>query len=81
MDSLPESCRDLKSAIKYGRTSHALDDVLGALRSRELEIKNKKRGQMVKVQVNRGRTEKSDQSKGRDKSRCKSRSKKVSWTA
>ena len=35
LNSLPESHKDLKTAIKYGRESLSLDDVLGALRSRK----------------------------------------------
>ena len=54
LNSLPESFKDLKSAIKYGRESLSLDDVLGALRSRDLEIKIEKKTNFESLQV-RGR--------------------------
>ena len=44
LNSLPDTFKDLKTAIKYGRESLSLDDVLGALRSRDLEIKFEKKG-------------------------------------
>ena len=43
LNSLPDTYKDLKAAIKYGRESLSLDDVLGALRSRDLEIKFEKK--------------------------------------
>ena len=44
LNSLPNSYKDLKLAIKYGRESLSLDDVLGALRSRDLEMTFEKKG-------------------------------------
>ena len=43
LNSLPDMFKDLKSAIKYGRDSLSLEDVLGALRYKDLEIKIEKR--------------------------------------
>ena len=53
-NSLAESFKDLKTTIKYGRESLSLDDVLGALRSRDLEIKIEKKTSSKSLQV-RGR--------------------------
>ncbi|KAL5541128.1 hypothetical protein UlMin_043414 [Ulmus minor] len=39
LNSLPENYKDVKNAIKYGRESICLEDVISALRIRELEIK------------------------------------------
>ena len=43
LNSLPESYRDVKTAIKYGRTLLSLQVVLSALRSRDLEFKKEKK--------------------------------------
>ena len=42
LNSLPESFKEGKSAIKYGRTSITLEEVVSALRSKELELKTEK---------------------------------------
>ena len=78
LNSLPESYKELKAATKYGRNSLTLDDVLGALRSRELEIKIEKKATSEGLQV-KGMTPRRDQQKGRGKSRSKSRGKRVCW--
>ena len=44
LNSPPDTLKDLKATTKYGRESLSLDDVLDALRSRDLEIKFEKRG-------------------------------------
>ena len=67
LNSLPDSHKDLKTAIKYGRKSLSLEDVLGTLRSRYLEIKKDKKatssgGEGLQV---RGKPEKRHQSRGR----------------
>lgn len=72
LNSLPESYKDLKAAIKYGRESLSLEDVLGALRSRDLEIKFEKKGTTEGLNV-RGRSQKRNHSLNRGKSRSKSR--------
>lgn len=59
--SLPEACKDLKTAIKYDRSSLTLEDVLSALRSRDLEIKRDNmstpaKGLHVSGQVDRNST-------------------------
>ena len=76
LNSLPESHKDLKTAIKYGRESLTLEDVLGALRSRDFEIKKDKKaasssGEGLRV---RGRPDKRFNSKGRKKSNSRSQS-------
>ena len=43
LNSLPDMFKDLKSAIKYGRDSLSLENVLGALRYKDLEINIEKR--------------------------------------
>ena len=77
LNSLPDSHKDLKTAIKYGRKSLSLEDVLGTLRSRYLEIKKDKKatssgGEGLQV---RGKPEKRHQSRGRKNSRSQSRGK------
>ena len=42
LNSLPDSFKDMKVAIRYGRESLSLDDVLGALRSRTLKLSLKR---------------------------------------
>ncbi|PON87218.1 hypothetical protein TorRG33x02_169950, partial [Trema orientale] len=42
LNSLPDSFKEVKSAIKYGRTSITLEEVLSALRSKDLELKVEK---------------------------------------
>ena len=78
LNSLLESFKDLKSVIKYGRESLSLDDLLGALRSRDLEIKIKKKTNSESLQV-RGRQLRRDQSKNRWNSRLKSKGKQSCW--
>ncbi|OAE31211.1 hypothetical protein AXG93_4188s1020 [Marchantia polymorpha subsp. ruderalis] len=39
LSSLPEAYREVKSAIKYGRSSITLDEVTSALKSKDLEIR------------------------------------------
>ena len=75
LNSLPESHKDLKAAIKYGRESLSLDDVLGALRSRDFEIKKEKEGSTSEGLQVRGRLEKKNFQKGRINSRSQSRGK------
>ena len=43
LNSLTDSYKDLKVAIKYGKESLFLDDVLGVLRSRGLEMNEKEK--------------------------------------
>ena len=43
LNSLTDTYKDLKAAIKYGKESLSLDDELGALRSRDLKIKFEKK--------------------------------------
>ena len=78
LNSLPNTYKDLQEAIKYGRESLSLDDVLGALRSRDLEIKFEKKVNFGSLQV-RGRPQKRDQSKNFGKLRSKSKGKKTCW--
>ena len=42
LNSLPDSFKEVKTAIKYGRTSITLEEVIAPLRSKELELKNEK---------------------------------------
>ena len=78
LNSLPDSFKDMKAAIRYGRESLSLDDVLGALWSRDLEIKFEKKHNSESLQV-RGRSQKRDQFKPRGKGRSKSKSNKTYW--
>ena len=51
LNSLPDTFKDLKATIKYGRESLSLDDVLGALRTSDLEIKFEKKRNSKSLQV------------------------------
>ena len=42
LNSLPNNQKDLKTTIKYGKESLSLEDVLGALRSKDPEMKVEK---------------------------------------
>ena len=78
LNYLPDSYKDVKAAIKYGRELLTLDDVLGALRSRELEIKTGKKASSKGLHV-RGRSPRRDQQRNRGKSRSKSKGKATCW--
>ncbi|TXG70425.1 hypothetical protein EZV62_005360 [Acer yangbiense] len=74
LNFLSDSYKDLKAAIKYGRDSLSIEDVLGALRSREMEMRSEKRASIGEGLNVRGRYEKKGNNyKGRGKSRSKSR--------
>lgn len=72
LNSMPETYREVKSAIKYGRTSLTVDEVLEALKTRDLEIKTEKKSNGNGESLNvRGRMDKKDtiyKGKGRSKS-------------
>ena len=74
LNSLPDFFKEVMAAIKYGKDNLLLDDVLGALRSRDLEIKFEKRdsnnGENLMA---RGRLDKKDGRNYRGKSKSKSR--------
>ena len=42
LNSLPDSSKEVKTIIKYERTSITLDEVVSALRLRDLELKAEK---------------------------------------
>ncbi|PON95322.1 hypothetical protein TorRG33x02_088440, partial [Trema orientale] len=73
LNSLPDSYREVKAAIKFGRKSITLDEVTAALRSWELEMKSEAKSSGNGESLNvRGRS-KDRNSKGRGKSRSKSK--------
>ncbi|TXG54059.1 hypothetical protein EZV62_019315 [Acer yangbiense] len=43
LNSLPDSFKDVKAAIKYGRSSLSLEECISALKSKELELKIEKK--------------------------------------
>lgn len=43
LNSLPESFKEVKSAIKYGRDKMSLDSILASLRLKDLELKKEKK--------------------------------------
>ncbi|XP_024026147.1 uncharacterized protein LOC112092973 [Morus notabilis] len=50
LNALPKSFKEVKSAIKYGRTSITLEEVISTLKARDLEIKTKEslhRGRII----------------------------------
>lgn len=73
--SLPETFKDDKLAIKYGRESLSLEDILRAFRSKELEIKFQKKTIAEGLQT-KGRSEKKTQYKDKSNNKSKSRLKK-----
>ena len=75
LNSLPESHNDLKTTMKYGRQTLTLEDVLVALRYRNLELKKEKRNTPVEGLHVRGKPGKKSKSKGRNHSMSKSKDK------
>ena len=53
LNSLPDSYREIKNAIKYGRESLTFETIVNALKSRDLELKNETKGEGL---ITRGRT-------------------------
>ncbi|TXG72686.1 hypothetical protein EZV62_001265 [Acer yangbiense] len=43
LNSLPDSFRDVKAVIKYGRTSLSLEECISALKSKDLELKTERK--------------------------------------
>lgn len=80
LNSLPESHNDLKTTMKYGRQTLTLEDVLVALRSRDLELKKEKRNTPAEGLQVRGKPGKKSKSKGKNHSRSKSKDKRNSKT-
>ena len=71
LNSLPESYREVKTAIKYGRTSITLEEVISALKSKDLEMKSEKTNSgNGEMNLSRGRSshKKSFQNRGRSTS-------------
>ncbi|KAJ0102292.1 hypothetical protein Patl1_06084 [Pistacia atlantica] len=64
LNSLPDSYKDVKNAIKYGRENVSLDDVIAALRIRDLEIRTERKGNGDGLYVN-ARSEKKYNKKGK----------------
>ena len=74
LNSLSDSFKEVKATIKYGKDNLSLDDVLGALRSRDLEIKFEKKDSNNRENLMAcGRPDKRDGRNCRGKSRSKSR--------
>ena len=74
LNSLPESYKEVKAAIKLGRKTITLDEVISVLRSWEMEISTtSKKNSNVESPNIRGRQKEKYHSKGRSKSRSKSR--------
>ena len=80
LNSLPDSYKEVKAAIKFGRKIITLDDVISALRSWELEIKtvSKINGDGESLNV-RGSQFNKNQNNNRSKSRSKSRNHGEKW--
>ena len=77
LNSLPDSYREIKNAIKYGRDSLTFETVVSALKSRDLELRNETKGEGL---ITRGRTptrnwnqNNGNKSNLRNKSRSKSK--------
>ncbi|TXG56949.1 hypothetical protein EZV62_018262 [Acer yangbiense] len=54
LNSLPDSFKDVKAAIKYGRTSLSLEECISVLKSKDLELKMEKKDNGENLSV-RGR--------------------------
>ena len=80
LNSLPNSYKEVKAAIKFGRKTITLDEVISALRSWELEMKNSQKtngsGESLNV---RGRPNNRNQSSNRGKLSSKSRGQGNKW--
>ena len=74
LNSLPDSFKEVKVAIKFGRKTITLDEVISALRSWDLETRaiTKSSGNGESLIV-RGRSNDRNQNRGRGKSRSKSK--------
>lgn len=67
LNSLPESFKEVKSAIKYGRDELTLDKILNSLRLRDLELKlEKKEPEALFVKDRQQYKEKGSQNKGQN---------------
>ena len=72
--SLPDSYKEVKATIKFGRKSITLDEVISALRSWEMEMKSTQKVNCTKESlIARGRPYNRFQNGNRNKSRSKSR--------
>ena len=79
LNSLFESFKEVKAAIKFGRKSITLDEVISALRSWDMEMSaSKTNGGDESLDV-RGRQKDKNQNRGRSKTRSKSRNKGDKW--
>lgn len=83
--SLPKQFDQLKETLKYGKTTLALDEITGAIRSKSLELGasgklSKSNSEALYVQ-DRGRTERRGKSseRGKSQNRSQSKDKKVCW--
>ena len=79
LNSLPDSYREIKNAIKYGRESLTYEVVVNALKSRDLELKSetKDRGEGLTVRgrtPNRNGNQNHNWNKNRSKSKSRSKS-------
>ena len=79
LNYLVESYREVKTIIKYGRTSMALEDALSALRSRDIiEIKKKHKSSFVKGLYVKNKSNKKSHSRSKSESKSQSKGKKNS---
>ena len=80
LNSLPKSYKEVKAAIKFGRKSITLNEVISALRPWEMGInvapKANRNGESLNI---RGRQKEKNQNKARWKSRSKSRNHGDKW--
>ena len=75
LNSLPETYREVKTAIKYGRTSITLEEVISALKSKDLEMKTEKGGSSSgELNLSRGRPTQRKPWHGRGRSQSRSHS-------
>ena len=70
----------MKTTIKYGRKSLSLEDVLVALRSRDLEIKKEKKSNLTEGLYVKEKYKKKSHFRGRSVTRSHSRSRGTSRT-
>jgi len=69
LNSLPDSYKNMKTTIKYGKESLSLEDVLVALRSRDLETKKEQKSCFFEGLYVKEKSNKKSHSRGNSESR------------
>ncbi|KAK0588992.1 hypothetical protein LWI29_008208 [Acer saccharum] len=73
LNSLPESFKDVKAAIKYGRSSLSLEECLSTLKSKELELKIERKDNGENLFVRGRQHVKNYNNNSNNKNKCRSK--------